>query len=327
MAPRGRRAGRAQPRQSENKAPVEKKATPKKAAKPKRRSSTYGTAAFGGHYDAFQGTPQPIARAIGHATNVRGFGRRNTPSTPPDAQHSMMVFTVAPSFYCGTYGFCNDQDEWRVSSSDVNTNHFEMPNTGIGSQGGPTQVLTGKMSVRVRNTTKVVDAGGTVYALMFDSGADLETLTNAYASADGWTSLRNFVMGSPRTRTFSAAELLKTRQWNLHPTDATRAIEFHSTQEKGHAAILDDYRKQPVFSQLVLVFSGAHPYNSFEFSFANQIYTRYEIGGPLANAAQPVPTAPVSVIDGARKIMEEVGSAGHLAREVIGVLGSLKAAV
>lgn len=322
-APPGARASMAANFQRQAAKPAPKAATKKSAP---RRKTGLSALLGAGHYDAFHRSPQPIARAVGHATTVRGFNRATKPDFASNAEYQMVVITQSSSRYCAVIGNSwpgSTQENW-IASSET---HFEITNTGLGTADGPTQCLFGKLSVRLRNTSKAMNAAGSVYVLSLDAGCDLEDLTTTYGLAPGWSNMRKYVMGCPRTRVFSGAELLKSRQWNTHPIDATRALAFHDCGLTKHSKAqfrLDQV--DPVFSQIVFVFEKVNDPNDYEFSFANQLYTRYEIGGPLSNAAQPIPTAPINVIDGARKVMEEIGSVGHLAQDAIGAASAFKMA-
>jgi len=307
-----------------------KPATKKKAPKPQqRRASGVVGAAFGGHYNAFHKSPQPIARAVGHATTIRGFGRAAL-THADDALYTMVVFSMAPNTYVATYASnrAADSTDWRVRPAEVDKNYWQIPGTQLAIAGGPTTALFGKMSVRLRNTTKATEVGGSVYCLALDTGCSLEEMTDAgWQAKPGWSNLRDYILGCPRTRVFSGAELMKTRQWSLHPIDAGRALEFHNTEPSKHG--YDTFRntlEHPVFSQLVFLFAN-NPQNNYEFTFANQLYARYELGGPLANAATSVPTASINLIDGARKLFDEIGSVGALAddaKDLVGALGAFK---
>lgn len=288
------------------------------------------TSLFGaGHYNAFHRAPQAIARAVGHATVVRGFSRGTTATMPDDANYQIAIFTMNTNKYVGVWANVKegtDGKTFKVPTEDAN--YFTIPNTELGQSGGPTNTLFGKFSVRLRNTSKAMDAGGSVYVLALDGPAKLENVTENWTARGGWNALMDYVLGCPKTRVFSGAELLKTRQWNTHPIDAARALEFHDCdQTKGTVDELKWWQEHPVYSQLVFVFQKpAGGQNTYEFSMANQHFCRYEVGGVLANQAESVPTAPINVIDGARKMMEEVGSAGHLAQDVIGTLSAFKTA-
>jgi hypothetical protein len=311
-------------RQDNVKAPAKPAPKRKAARAASKRKQGLSLLVGGGHYDAFHRAPQPIARAVGHATSIRGFGRAALPN-PSDSTitQMMVVFTQSASGYVASLAMGQGGSYWKAPPIGF----FEITNTNVGQAGGPTQVLYGKLSVRLRNTTMTFEVSGSVYSLMLDTGCTLEPLTSSLQSLPGWTALRDYTLGCPRTRVFSGAELMKTRQWNLHPIDAARSLAFWDSGAARHTqAVFREDQEEPVFSQLVLVFQLNNPFNSYEFSFANQLYGRYELGGPLANAAQPVPTAPINVIDGARKVMEEVGSVGHLATDLVGAASAFKMA-
>jgi len=308
--------------------PPSKPESRKPANKARSRPANVVKSLFGNHYNAFHISPQPVARAVGHATVVHGHNRAAAPQMSSDATHQMVVFTMTANRYCAVYG-----DRWNGSTTGewrghpAGGNYFEVPNTGLATAGGPTTAMFGKFSVRLRNTTRTMDAGGSIYVLSLDSGCDLEDLTATYAVKPGWENLKEYVLGCPRTRVFSGAELLKTRQWNCHPVDAARALEFHDCSPTKHS--VNEFRAEqtrPIFSQLVFVFAKAEVPNTFEYSISNQYYCRYEVGQPLANSAKSVPTAPINVIDGARKLMEEIGSVGHVAQDVVGAIGAFKTA-
>lgn len=309
--------------------PPAKPASRKPAPKARSRPANAVRSLLGTHYNAFHISPQPVARAVGHATVVHGHNRASPPQISNDATHQMVVFTMTPNRYCAVYGdrwgSSLTGNEWRGHPNGGN--YFEIPNTGLATAGGPTTTMYGKFSVRLRNTTRTMDAGGSVYVLSLDTGCDLEDLTATYAPHTGWENLKEYVLGCPRTRVFSGAELLKTRQWNCHPVDAGRALQFHECDSTKHSK--EQFRAEqvrPIFSQLVFLFAKAEVANAFEFSMSNQYYCRYEVGQPLANAATTVPTAPINVIDGARKLIEEVGSVGHVAQDVVGALSAFKTA-
>lgn len=294
---------------------------------PAKRSDKLSTLLGSGHYNAFHSSPQPIARAVGHATTLRGFNRFAKPAFHASAEYQLAIFTMSSSRYCGIVANSwpgTDQENWILSGESF----YEISNTGVGTTDGPRQCLFGKLSVRLRNTSKAMNASGSIYVLALDAGCGLEELnTESWTDAQGWTDLRKYVMGCPRTRVFSGAELLRSRQWNTHPIDATKSLEFHEcgpTKYNHQQLRVDQY--EPVFSQIVFVFEKTETPNDFEFSVANQLYGRYEIGGVLANQAQSIPTAPINIIDGARKVMEEIGSVGHLAEDVIGKASAFKLA-
>lgn len=329
MARGGRRAGRAKAQPK-----PEKKAQGGQTSAPRRKRRgrpNSGWAVNGrahhGHYDAFDPRKQPMARAVGHATAVRGFGRLKRPSFN-DGAEQMYVFMPSTTRVVGLYGnYKTGIDQWRGAGPNVDTNTALIENMGFSEESGPHQTLLGKFSVRLRNISKAMDASGSVYVLSLNAGMFLESLNGDWTARTNWTRLRNYVLGSPRTRTFSGSELLKTRQWNTHPIDATRSQEFQMVPPATPDTQVTTFRNSldsPTHSMVVFLFipGESNVRNMYEFSFAANHYCRYEVNGPLANAAEPVPTAPISVIDGARKFVENVGSLGHVVEDVVGTINA-----
>jgi len=277
-----------------------------------------------GHYDAFDDRLQPIARNVGHATAVRGFGRMESPAFN-DGNEQLFIFSPGANRVVGLFG--NKQpnaNNWRTQASGTDTNTVLIDNMGYNTPEGPSQTLFGKFSIRLRNISKAMDASGSVYVLSLNAGVELEQLTGTWGDKPNWTRLRNYVMGSPKTRVFSGSELLKTRQWNTHPIDANRSLEFTRSEENDNGAVMN-YRlhlRSPPYSSIVMLFIPGPTDNKFEFSYAMSNYCRYEVNGPLANSAQRVPTAPISVIDNARGVVEAVGGMGHLVSDVVGTINA-----
>jgi len=156
-------------------------------------------------------------------------------------------------------------------------------------------------SVRIRNITEALSVGGTVRALRYNGGLQLnaDTASNVEDqpginhSVQAFVQLCSMVRDSPRTKIFNGDELRKSHQSNTYPADFVRSMSFECDTQFAEAVA------RPGYCNLVLLIddftaSNTLTNNSYEITFMAQRAARFGIGTILGGMARPMKVRPLS---------------------------------
>lgn len=254
-------------------------------------------------FNGFSPAPMPLAFSVGRATRLQGLCRHEintTVGTVEGTDYTVAIFNGSPGHYVGKAYDVNS-----VAGTFGLTAFFTMDAAGfdghtIPTSGRPDSAMCSKLSVRIRNISKAVDVAGVVRVMNVAAGINVE--------GPQMINLIHYVNDHPRTRTFGAAELRASRQFDTHPVDQAKYHTFISPTTTG--AEWDDAIKDPALSTIVMLFPTI-PLNHYEVTVNAHYYARYRITGPLANMASHPPTAPLNALNKARDDAERLGSDGY----------------
>jgi len=261
-------------------------------------------------FNGFSPAPMPLAFSVGRATRLQGLSRQQiltTHGSDPAQDYTIAIFNGHPGHYVGrTY------DVNTIAGTYVSSGFFTMEAAGFdkvtaANASCPDSAMCSKLSVRIRNISKAVDVAGVVRVLNVSAGFSVYGLNGA---STGLVDLIHYVNDHPRTRTFGAAELRASRQFDTHPVDQAKYHTFTSpTTTLGQ---WDDAVTDPAMSSIVMLFPTT-PLNHYEVTVNAHYYGRYRVTGPLANMAAHPPTATLDVLNRARDDAEQMGSDGYAA--------------
>jgi hypothetical protein len=215
---------------------------------------------------------------------------------------SVAIFNGHPGHVVGTVLNFNSNTPYSfttVRTITMDAAGFDATTTANG--GHPDSAICSKLSVRVRNISKAIDVAGVMRVMNIAAGVSI-------TSPEDVANLINYVNDHPRQRTFGAAELRASRQFDSHPVD--QALYHNFTSPSTTAAQWHDALKNPAMSTIVLVFPTI-ALNHYEITVNAHYYARYRVTGPLANMAMHPPTAQLSVLNKARDDAERMASDGY----------------
>lgn len=253
-------------------------------------------------FNGFNPSPMPLAFSVGRAVRLQGLARHEINTSPgaiAGMDYSVAIFNGSPGHYVGTVYDVNS-----TAGTFGHAGFFTMDAAGfdghsIPASGRPDTAMCSKLSVRIRNISKAVDVAGVVRVLNVAAGINV--------TGPEMINLIHYVNDHPRTRTFGAAELRASRQFDTHPVDQAKYHTFISPTTT--SAEWDEAIKDPAMSSIVMLFPTIIA-NHYEVTVNAHYYARYRITGPLANMAAHPPTAPLSVLNEARDRAERMGSDG-----------------
>lgn len=285
---------------------------PKPRPKPKGKArAKAGTMSLS--YNGFSPAPMPLAFSVGRATRLQGLARKEittTAGTLAGQDYTLVFFNGHAGHYVGfAYGINSTANTFvHAAHWSMDAAGFDSSKSPTGTSGQPDTAMCSKMSVRIRNISKAIDVAGVVRVLNVAAGITVIGANNQESGVD-LVNLVNYVNDHPRTRTFGAAEMRASRQFDTHPVDQSKYHSFAppSTTFGEWLHALED----PAQSTLVMLLPTILA-NHYEITVNAHYYARYRVTGPLANMAAHPPTAPLSAINRARDETERNGSDGFM---------------
>lgn len=257
-----------------------------------------------GYYDAFEHSPDAIALAstIGEATPISSISRFSTPDSSGNSSNGPQLLCIFNDRAGQPIGTCFNTADGTVTSSFFQATQLEVDPT--------IPFLPIRQSVRITNTTEVINRGGVIRVLR------VNTMPRSFRC---WTpgnphpagpqpdlsavqDTMEFIRASPKSRTIGSSELGEAKQWNAYITDA---ISGASITQRDPSHMDDEGRinglSQPMSTLLILVEAQGIVSNTFEFSVMSQRLYRFPYGSVLASMAKDVPYAPPDILHRLKK--------------------------
>lgn len=148
-------------------------------------------------------------------------------------------------------------------------------------------------SLRIRNITEALSVGGTVRALRYNGGLQMNTDATPFGTPDvqGFLTVCSMVRDSHRTKIFNGEELRAAHQSNTYPADFVRSMAFENDTTFAETMARPSY-----CSLLILIddFTASNTLtnNSYEVSVMVQRAARFGMGTLLGGMARALPVRP-----------------------------------
>lgn len=268
------------------------------------------------HFNAFGNpSPQALAFSVGPATHLTGMKNFTETLSPGSGNRTLIMFQFSGGYKQATY--------WTSADGGVTWSGFKEENidstgvTGTASAASPHTIMVSRGSVRLRCFTKLLDVHGIVRVLRCSTRLNYGSATTNQDKTD----IMELIRGNPRTRTYSAKELLDTHQWDAIPIDQASYHSFEPPIFGAQAAAGATSYSSMGLTTIAFLFEDVSVTQDYEFSMATTQYGRFDTIGPLAAMARHPPTTSVSVMNSVRDIAEKVGSAGYAVGKAIEGVG------
>lgn len=295
------------------------KPTPKAKPAPKRQSkpqakpnykpytgSTHAIQRGVGYYDAFRNPPGNIAfpASMGEATPLRSVCRFTTPSGAGDVSNAaqlIIVFNdVAGAAVARCYNIADKANGDPPEETLYKASQFESIDKTI-------PFIPTRQSVRITNTTQVVQRGGVVRFLrvnnlgnrlrMYPNGSFTDATHPNRVTVGHVKEMMEMIRESPKSRTLGAAELGKPRQWNAYITDLVGSSTFVERTLPGAEGWTTaasgewDFASaaaQPMSILCFLIEPHSTENNTFEVAIMSQRLYRFPYGSLLSSFSRDV---------------------------------------
>lgn len=185
----------------------------------------------------------------------------------------------------------------------------------------PSLAIAGRGSLRLRNITKQLNAGGVVRILRTSSPpAGYDQNSELFQAMD-------YIRQHPKTVSYSGFELLTTHTWNLAPSNQSKLIDFlpwDTNAAPGAGAWYESVIKDQGMNSLFVLIEPNADINLFEFTICAQYHCRYDSSSQaLTNMALPPPTKPLALINAERKHEDSKDSWGAKLGNIAGNVGKV----
>jgi len=214
------------------------------------------------------------------------------------------------------------------------------------SAGGPTAARAMKASLTMVNDTQRLNQGGKVYTLVANQRLRIPAPASTMTQAE-WNTLMDEIIAHPHTRAHSGADFVTPKTLVCHPSnipDYTDFKEFEGTSTvdgfwagistaPSPGPVLGGVNKRPM-STIFVVFEPPAVDQTYTVTARASWYTRWPLDTIMGQSMKPIPTAPLSTINGAQDQAEhnkDEWSLGPAAKTVAqgamsGVAGAVAAA-
>lgn len=184
------------------------------------------------------------------------------------------------------------------------------------SAGGPTSGRPMKCGVDIANSTAPLNATGFVYVLnakqrlLFPASSSLMTETQ-------WAAVAGGIIAHADTKCYTAADFIDPKHFYTHPVDHAAYLDYNTwlgvetaTEVFRHSATWSGATAldRPM-SFIWVLFDTASAANNFILSVRASYYTRWPLSTVPALLQQPVPVAPLSMLNASQALAERQGSA------------------
>jgi len=295
------------------------KPTPKAKPSPKRQSkpqakqnytaytgSTHAIPRGVGYYDAFRNPPGNIAfpASMGEATPIRSVCRFTTPSGAGDVSNAAQLILIFNDVAGATVARCYNVADKANADPPTETVYKASQFESIGKT---VPFIPTRQSVRITNTTQVVQRGGVVRFLrvnnlsnrlrMYPNASFTDATHPNRVTVQHVLEMMEMIRESPKSRTLGAAELGRPRQWNAYITDLVGSSTFvertlpGSDQWTTAASGEWDFASaaaQPMSILCFLIEPHSTENNTFEVAIMSQRLYRFPYGSLLSSFARDV---------------------------------------
>lgn len=262
------------------------------------RNRTVGKVGVENQFNAFASRePTALAFAVGPTTYLSGLNSVQYDTNPAAAgaytKARLIAFSIAPNvnqLQMATFG-----GDGAATTGMVGNEH----GVSVFSSDPPSLAIAGRASLRLRNITKQLNAGGVVRILRTSSPPATYDQNSELHSA------MEYVRQHPKTVSYSGFELLTTHTWNLAPSNQSKLIDFldwNKTASPGAGAWYNEVIKDQGMNSLFVLIEPNTDVNLFEITWCAQYHCRYDSSSQaLTNMASPPPTKPLALINEERK--------------------------
>lgn len=262
------------------------------------RNRTAGKISVENQFNAFAyRDPTALAFAVGPTTYLSGLNSIQYDTNPTQAgaaqQARLLAYSLAPNvnqLQMATFGG-DGAPATPIVAAESGVSVF--------ASDPPSLAIAGRGSLRLRNVTKQLNAGGVVRILRTSSPPSTYDQNNELYWA------MEYVRQHPKTVTYSGYELLTTHTWNLAPSNQSKLIDFipwTTTTSPGASDWYNEVIKDQGMNSLFILFEPNADVNLYEVTWCAQYHCRYDsTSQALTNMALPPPTKPLSVINAERK--------------------------
>jgi hypothetical protein len=263
--------------------------------------------------------PTALAFAVGPTTYLSGLNSVQYDSEPTAAgslpQARLIAFSLASDvnqMQMATFG-----GNGTPSASCVATE----TGASVFASDPPSLAIAGRGSLRLRNITKQLNAGGVVRILRTSSPpAGYDQNSELFEAME-------YIRQHPKTVSYSGFELLTTHTWNLAPSNQSKLIDFipwETNSSPGAAAWYASVIKDQGMQSLFVLIEPNADVNLFEFTICAQYHCRYDSSSQaLTNMALPPPTKPLALINAERKHEDSKDSWGAKLGNFAGKVGKV----
>lgn len=242
--------------------------------------------------DAFSPEPRPLALAMGYATALTG--RATYTLGIPENEGRVIVFNPAVTTVhpCQTFRF-SAAGTYIATSSEL---------LGVGAiyTTPPEEVLISKGSIRYRDVTRALDAGGVTRIL---KTAQSLSISNP-PSQDQVTDLLGLVTQNPRMVSYGTELRGQAHTWHSHMVNVPVASSFQPFNARGISAACGD----PTWTTTIVVIEPFSTSRDVVLDVGLGCYTRYDAANVLTHMARPIPNQSLGVEQAIHSAAQAVGS-------------------
>lgn len=276
-------------------------------------------------YDGFANWHMPVPEVIssGHSTYIPSQFTQQVSTSSSQARLVLFTWAKGPVIM-RTYSW--DPDDTGVPPTAPTFSEVSLP-----TMGSPTSIQYGRLSVRVRNITDVMNMGGNVSIAMLTQGFDITDQADATSQWQAAERVAAVVRQHRNAAHPSGAELAHARQFTCYPIDQSRYAESHTPGATGTGNYTSALQN-PTMSILAVYIGKRSTQNNYLFSVAASFHARYSLDATsspdviaLANQAKPRPSLAASVINAARDAAESMPGIGKEVLQETAKLGLVTA--